>query len=84
MATQQVQVGPGMVFAPDPVSISVGDTVEWIWAEDNHSTTSVDGLWDSGVLNTNARYPHTFPNAGSFSYYCTVHGPQMAGTVNVT
>ena len=53
--TIQVQVGAGGAkFTPQSVTINVGDTVEWTWAGNNHSTTSgtpgnPDGLWDSGV-----------------------------------
>jgi glucose/arabinose dehydrogenase len=43
------------------------------------------GLWDSGLHNSGFTFFHTFPTAGSFSYYCTVHGAccGMIGTVNV-
>src|SRR4029453_6074490 len=38
--TVDVQVGPGFVFSPDEVNISVGDTVRWTWADSGHSVTS--------------------------------------------
>src|SRR4029453_14437381 len=38
--TVDVQVGPGFVFSPDEVNISVGDTVRWTWAGSGHSVTS--------------------------------------------
>jgi hypothetical protein len=72
----------------------VGDTVHWVWDTDDHSTTSVAGSveqWDSGVHNTGFMFDHTFMNAGSFNYYCKIHGRDngngtasgMAGTINV-
>src|SRR5882724_5989210 len=32
--------GNGFQFVPDTVNISVGDTVQWTWATNNHSVTS--------------------------------------------
>jgi plastocyanin len=87
-----VTVGPnGMLqFSPDPVNISVGDTVRWTWGSSGHSTTSgspgfPNGLWDSGIQNQPFTFSHTFNSAGSFPYYCTVHGQccGMTGTINV-
>src|SRR5262249_50623197 len=64
-------------FSPDPVTIQVGDTVQWVWDTPNHSSTSVRGSaisWDSGVLNTGATFDETFNQAGTFVYYCKIHG----------
>src|SRR5260370_1385369 len=91
-ATVQVLVGNNgtLSFSPSSVSIQAGDTVEWIWKASGHSTTSGTpnmpaGLWDSGVQSAGFTFFHTFPVAGSFSYYCTPHGAccNMVGTVNV-
>src|SRR4029077_13908612 len=37
-----VTVGPNgtLRFSPDPVNISVGDTVRWTWGSNGHSVTS--------------------------------------------
>ena len=75
-------------FNPDPVTIKVGDTVTWIWDASNHSTKSDTNVWDSGVQNAGAMFSHTFPTAGTFPYYCIVHGGPggagMHGTITVT
>ena len=47
---------PVFIFAPAFVSIQQGDTVQWIWDANTHSTTSgspgsPSGFWNSGVLN---------------------------------
>jgi plastocyanin len=95
-----VTVGPnGMLqFSPDPVNISVGDTVRWTWGSSNHSVTSgppctADGQFCSpndtncgaGTLsNIGAVYEHTFTQAGTYSYHCALHCPLgMRGTINV-
>jgi plastocyanin len=67
-------------FNPDPVTIKAGDTVKWVWDNSNHSTRSDTNIWDSGVQNVGATFSHTFPAAGTFPYYCVVHGgPGGAG-----
>lgn len=90
-ATVQVQVGAtGDNYTPPAVSIEVGDTVTWTWLDDNHSVTSgtpgfPDGLFDSGIHNNGFTFSFTFNDAGSFPYYCSVHGAccGMVGTVTV-
>ena len=90
--TIQVQVGAGgLKFTPQNVTIQAGDTVQWVWAANGHSSTSgtpgnPNGLWDSGVQNSGFIFNHTFPAAGTFSYYCSPHGAccGMVGSVTVT
>lgn len=90
--TIQVQVGAGgLRFTPQNVSIQVGDTVQWTWAANGHSTTSgtpgnPDGMWDSGIRNTGFVFNQTFTTAGIFNYFCTPHGGccGMVGSVTVT
>ena len=98
-ATVTVTVGNGcFCFSPASVTIHPGDTVQWTWSSDDgygqppmHSSTSgtpgaPNGLWDSGLHATGAVFTHTFNAAGTFPYYCTVHGQccGMTGTVTVT
>ena len=91
-ATFQVQVGSGgLRFNPASITIQPGDTIDWVWAANGHSTTSgtpgnPDGLWDSGVQNAPFTFSHTFNTPGTFSYYCSPHGNccGMVGTVTVS
>jgi plastocyanin len=89
-ATFQVQVGQGgQKFTPKDLTINVGDTVQWNWAGNHHSSTSgtpgfPDGKWDSGILNSGATFSFTFSTAGSLPYYCTPHGSLgMVGSITV-
>jgi plastocyanin len=87
-----VQVAPqgDTSFSPSSVSIHPGDTVQWVWKSKSmpHSVTSgngaSNGLFDSGVQQSNTfTFSHTFPTAGTFPYFCTVHALFMKGTVTV-
>jgi plastocyanin len=89
-ATVNVNVG-NFFFSPSTASINQGDTVRWNWVGGTHTTTSgtcpggsctSNGLWDSGTKSS-GNFSHTFPDAGTFPYFCEVHGSSMTGKVNV-
>ncbi len=71
-------------------TIAVGTTVEWRWVSGTHSVTSggctfgctPDGIFDSGT-GTGMTFTRTFNQAGTFPYFCVVHGAMMQGTVIV-
>ncbi len=70
-------------FEPADAAIQPGDTIIWV-NEGNapHTVTSVDRQFDSEVLNPGESFMLTFPEAGTFSYYCEIH-PSMTGSVTV-
>ena len=72
-------------FVPPSVTINVGDTVHWTWAGANpHTVTATDSSFDSGASKTSGTFDHTFNTAGTFTYFCQVHGAAvMSGTVVV-
>ena len=95
---ETVTVGPGGAFSfSDPsISIQVGETVEWVWGSSNHTVTSGDGTPDNLFCspdnqncatapssNAGATYQFKFDQAGTFKYYCRVHGISMSGAVTV-
>ncbi|MDH3497977.1 MAG: plastocyanin/azurin family copper-binding protein [Gemmatimonadota bacterium] len=78
----------GLTFSPSDVTIATGGTVTWSW----NTGVAHDVTWDAGTpaasaTNTNVTYQQTFANAGSFAYYCSIHGGPggvgMSGTVTV-
>ena len=78
-------------FSPKTITIEPGDKIEWNWDSSFHSTTSgtpgnPSGMWDSDVHQTGYKFTYEFNDAGSFPYYCSVHGGccTMTGTVNVS
>ena len=98
--THTVMVGQGvaLVFTPANLTIHVGDTVRWVWGSGGHCVVSgTDGNADnrfcspsdSGcanppLSNQGATYEHTFADAGTFPYYCSVHfSLGMTGTIKV-
>lgn len=82
-ASASVSVGDNF-YSPASVSIAVGDTVTWRNnGQAPHSATADDGSFDTGVFQPGSSRSHTFTRAGTFSYYCTVHGQVQSGTVRV-
>jgi plastocyanin len=76
------------VFVPSRVEVDVGGTVVWQHAGQRpHTVTASDGSFDSGTLETEASFSHTFSQPGTYSYYCRFHGTAggagMAGVVVV-
>src|SRR4029077_1048795 len=86
-ATVYVWVGvhipaAGFLFVPSLVTIHPGDQVKWTWASSGHSTTSDNGIWDSGIRGEGALFPTTFDSVGTFTSYCI--GESEVGQVIVT
>ena len=78
-----------MAFNPATLTVCGGETVTWKFDENGHSTTSdapeapeAQDTWDSGVVKKGQTYTHTFSNAGTFGYHCSVM-PEMKGTIVV-
>ena len=70
-------------FAPGTTTIHVGDTVTWSNSGPSpHSATARNGTFNTGILHKGQSGSHTFTQAGTFSYFCTVH-PFMHGTIVV-
>jgi plastocyanin len=73
----------GRAYQPSPLTVGIGQTVAWQNESiGQHTVTSVDGLFDSGVMNTGSSFAMTFTKAGTFNYSCTIH-PTMKGSVLV-
>ncbi len=70
-------------FSPQVLTVKQGTTVRWK-NEDNtpHTVTGSGGL-DSGTLDYDESYSHTFTGTGTFNYHCDFHS-NMTGAVIVT
>lgn len=83
-----IQVVPdasnGGAYNPGSATASVGDTVKWDWIDDSaqHTVTSDDGKFDSGLQSKGQNFTFKFTAAGTYKYHCSVH-PLMLGTITV-
>jgi plastocyanin len=48
----------------------------------DHNTISNTGPWTSGIVNPNGNFQRTFPDRGTFDYFCSLHA-NMNGTIIV-
>jgi plastocyanin len=71
-------------FAPADISAPVGSTLTWTNTQAGvpHTTTAINGAWDSGVLSTGNSFSFKLDQVGDFAYECLIH-PSMLGTVHV-
>lgn len=76
-------------FSPSPVSINVGDTVQFVNTSDDHHTVTDDPSqaqqsgdavlpvgaqpFDSGDLSPGDTFTQTFTVAGTYKYFCKYH-----------
>jgi plastocyanin len=88
------QTGPTVTvvdsaYQPREVEVSPGTTVVWQQeGELPHTVTADDDSFDSGTMGQGDTFSRTFPQAGTFPYYCEFHGAPggqgMAGVVIVS
>lgn len=82
-----------LAFNPSNLTISHGTTVTWKNGDAvNHQVASAIGSTDtynSSFIAGGGTYSHTFATAGTYIYYCTIHGVDgtpptgMHGTITV-
>ena len=69
-------------FVPITVTVKVGGTVTWNFAQGTHTATGTSSeSWDSEYKDSGS-FSHTFNSAGTFAYVCNLHS-LMTGTVIV-
>lgn len=71
-------------YSVNVLRIKVGTTVTWTNDDANmmHTVTEVNGLFDSGFLNTGQSWSYTFDTPGEYEYLCLPH-PWMRAKVIV-
>jgi adhesin/invasin len=68
------------LFDPDAVDVSVGGTVTWTWnGAVGHNVTWVSGGFSNSSTQTSGTHDVTFNSAGTYQYYCTIHGTPTTG-----
>jgi plastocyanin len=76
------------MFNPAGQQASPGATVTWTFdGASPHTVTADDGSFDSGILAQGSTFTMTFQDAGTYAYYCALHGAAggvgMSGTIVV-
>ncbi|MCD6020721.1 MAG: hypothetical protein K0R20_431 [Actinomycetia bacterium] len=81
-AEGQIEIAD-FAFAPTSLEVPVGVSVTWTNLDPTaHTVSASDGSFDSGTLESDARFEITFERPGTFAYLCQIH-PTMRGTVRV-
>lgn len=71
--TYEVEI-ENFTYIPSGLHLNPGDAIEWRNRDGvQHSATSDDGIWDSGLLSTDQRFTFVFNNEGTFPYHCSAH-----------
>lgn len=74
-------------FGPGSLTVDPGTTVTWEWeGAAAHNVTWTSGTPAASATQSAGTYERTFGTAGTFDYYCTLHGTPttgMRGTVTV-
>jgi plastocyanin len=72
----------GMGFAPETLTVEVGDTVTWVW-NDGAIAHDVAGDDFQSEAMSEGTFSHRYDEPGTHDYVCTLH-PNMTGTIEVT
>ncbi len=74
MATTYTVDIQNFAFVPAGRHILVGDIITWTNLDAvTHTSTSDNGVWNSGNLAPGQSFSHTFTSAGDFPYHCAIH-----------
>lgn len=81
-----VQEGDGNFFDPPALTVAAGSTVTWdIVGEGHHTVDFLDPINaagdkpTSGDLGPGQTFEATFPEPGSYKYYCKYHSNKQTG-----
>ena len=71
-------------FSPATMHAKVGDKITWTnHDQSTHTSTAVQGEWDTGDIAPGAAATITLTKAGTFQYRCSIH-QYITGTLEVT
>lgn len=90
LATVHTINATGMVFSPSTLTIQMGDTVQWMWVDGFHTTTSTSipvgaVAWDEPLGANNTTYMYIPTVLGTYNFKCIPHESMgMLGSFTVT
>ena len=71
------------VFLPAALDVPVGTKVTWVnKGSKAHTVVSNEKLFDSGLVNVDGEFSHTFDAPGTYLYHCAPHA-KMVGRIVV-
>jgi plastocyanin len=73
-------------FVTNQITVEVGSVV--VWKNDgrtNHNIVAEDGTFkvEAAAFLPKAEYRYTFTKAGTFPYFCSIHGTKTVGMIGV-
>jgi plastocyanin len=80
-ATPGTVVVKNLKYGPKTITVDAGERVTWKFADGRIPHDVKGDGWKSPTQSKGA-WTHTFTEAGSYDYHCTLH-PYMKGTVEV-
>src|SRR5580704_1707195 len=71
------------VYSPSPVSVKVGQSVNWLNSDSIAHTATDPGVFDTGSIapTSAADGPVPFNTPGTYNYHCTLHANETASIV---
>lgn len=68
-------------FSPSALTVDAGTTVTWVWDGNSpHNVTwSGPGAPAASATQSAGTYERMFDAAGTYDYYCTIHGTPTSG-----
>ena len=75
-------------YEPDAQEVKVGDAVIWRNTDTTKHTVTASAdqtvTFKSPTMSTDAEFVQTFSEAGTYAYFCSIHGQaKMSGTITV-
>jgi plastocyanin len=74
-----INVG-NFMFTPRHTTITLGDTLRWVWVNGTHTATSGDttacagdGIFSGPLDNTHHTYQYFFTTIGDYPFFCMFH-----------
>jgi plastocyanin len=77
-ATKHIITQSGNTFTPNLITVSVGDTIHWVWTSGIHTTTNKTipvgaTSWDSPLTSANQSFEYVVTLPGEYEYMCSIH-----------
>lgn len=85
VTTDHVDMPRSYRFEPEAIEAGASTTVTWTNSDNfTHDVVLLEPETDLGLVEPGAQVTHTFEEAGTYRYECSLHPQQMQGVVHVT